>query len=338
TAKNSRGAPLMSLQERQPGQSRATDLLPLALGQYASSSAKVARKARVLSFSIILAVGGFFFVTIREGHGWGDDFSLYILHARNIAEGSSYQQTSYIYNPALATIGPQTYPPVFPFLLSPIYKLWGLNLTAMKMEIIAIFLLSLAAIFLAFRKYLPWPYLVALLAIIGFNPYIWQFKDNIVSDLPFLLFIYFGIFLINRVYETDSADRPRTYDALLTGLVIYLAYGTRSIGLALLLCLLAYDLLKNRKPTAFAIKVAVITGAFVVVQSVFLHSDRAYADQLGINLSGVFGRALGYTSELSGLLAGASHKVFRLPLIVAISGLAIIGYGAKVSRQITIFE
>jgi len=338
TARNSRLAPLTNSQERQPGQSRATGLLPLALGQYASSSAKVARTARILSFSIIMAVGGFFWATIREGHEWGDDFSLYILHARNIAEGVSYQQTGYIYNPALALIGPRTYPPVFPLLLSPIYKIWGLNLTAMKIEVVAIFLLSLAVIYLAFRKYLPWPYLVALLAIIGFNPYIWQFKDNIVSDLPFLSLIYFGIFLINRVYETDSTDRPRSYDALLVSMAIYLAYGARSIGLALLLCLLAYDLLKNRKPTAFAIKVVIITGTFFAIQSVFLHSDRAYADQLGIDLSGVISRAWGYTSELSFLLAGASHKVFRIPMVVAISGLAIIGYFTKVSRQITLFE
>src|SRR5262245_6699308 len=301
-------------------------------------TAKNSRMARVLSFSVILAVGGFFSATIREGHGWGDDFSQYILHARNIAEGVSYQQTGYIYNPALATLGPQTYPPVFPFLLSPIYKIWGLNLTAMKMGIVALFLLSLAAIFSAFRKYLPWPHLVALLAVIGFNPYIWQFKDNIVSDLPFLLLIYFGLFLINRVYETDRTDPPRTNDALLISLAIYLAYGARSIGLALLVCLLAYDLLKNRRPTAFAIKVAVITGTFVFVQSAFLHSDSAYADHLGINPSGVIGRVSEYTSELSGLLAGESNKVFRLSLVVAISGLAIVGYFTRVIRKITLFE
>jgi hypothetical protein len=218
-AKNSRVALLMSLQELQPGQSRATGLLPLALDQYASSSTKVAQTARILSFSIILAVGGFFLATIREGHGWGDDFSLYILHARNIAEGISYQQTGYIY-----------------------------------------------------------------------------------------------------------------------GLSIYLAYGARSIGLALLLCLLAYDLLKNRKPTAFAIKVAVTTGTLVAIQSVFPHSDSAYADQLGINLSGIIGRILEYSGELSGLLAGTSNKVFRLLLVVAISGLAIIGYFTKVNRQITFLE
>ncbi len=318
--------------------SRGIGYLALALGQHTNSSARVAGTVRILSFSIILAVGVFFSATIREGHVWGDDFSLYILHARNIAEGINYQQTGYIYNPTWAMVGPYTYPPVFPLLLSPIYKFSGLNLTVMKMEIVVIFLLSLITLFLAFRKYLPWPYLVALLAITGFNPYIWQFKDNIVSDLPFLLLVYFGLFLINRVYEADRPGRWLTFDALLISFTIYLAYGARSMGLVLLLCLLAYDLIKNRRPTAFAIKVAVLTGAFVTLQSVFLHSERAYADSLEISLSAAISHTWEYASELSGLLAGESHKALRLALFVATSGLALIGYFTRIRQQITYFE
>jgi hypothetical protein len=40
---------------------------------------------------IILAVGAFFLTTLKEGHNWGDDFGLYILHAKNIAQGINYR-------------------------------------------------------------------------------------------------------------------------------------------------------------------------------------------------------------------------------------------------------
>jgi hypothetical protein len=68
-----------------------------------------------------LAVGLFFVLTIRPGHVWGDDFSMYIRQAMNLADGTSYQDTGYLYNPITSGVGPRTYPPVFPLLLAPIY-------------------------------------------------------------------------------------------------------------------------------------------------------------------------------------------------------------------------
>ena len=41
---------------------------------------------RRLVLGLIALIGVFYLATIREGHRWGDDFSLYILHAKNIAE------------------------------------------------------------------------------------------------------------------------------------------------------------------------------------------------------------------------------------------------------------
>ncbi|MGH9843092.1 MAG: hypothetical protein ACREEM_30505 [Blastocatellia bacterium] len=113
--------------------------LAIALGQHADASETAARRSRRLAILTILLVGAFYLATIRQGHPWGDDFGMYISHARNIAEGTSYSQTGYIYNPD-AIIGPKTYPPVCPALLAPVYKLWGLNLAAMKVEIILVFL------------------------------------------------------------------------------------------------------------------------------------------------------------------------------------------------------
>jgi len=59
-----------------------------------------------------LFIGFIYITTIREGHNWGGDFSMYIHHAKNIAEGKSYQDTGYLYNPLNPSIGPKTYPPV----------------------------------------------------------------------------------------------------------------------------------------------------------------------------------------------------------------------------------
>jgi hypothetical protein len=68
----------------------------------------------------------------------------------------------------------------------------------MKVELILVFILLLSVIFMAFRDHLPWPSLLALIAVVGFNPYFWQFKDQIGSDLPFLLFTYLSLYLMDR--------------------------------------------------------------------------------------------------------------------------------------------
>src|SRR2546425_1210967 len=77
-------------------------------------------------------VGVFYLATIRDGQDWPDDFSQYIQHALNIAEGAPYAATGYIYNPHNPGIGPRTYPPGFPLLLAPVIKGFGLKLRPMR--------------------------------------------------------------------------------------------------------------------------------------------------------------------------------------------------------------
>ena len=85
---------------------------------------------KLIALSLILAIGLFYLSTIRDGHDWDGDHSMYIQHARNIVEGSDYRESGYIFNPSCPSWGPESYPPVFPLLLSPLYRLYGLNLKA----------------------------------------------------------------------------------------------------------------------------------------------------------------------------------------------------------------
>src|SRR6266851_6468514 len=65
--------------------------------------------------ALTVAIAALQLVTIRQGHDWGDDFAMYIAHARNLANGAPYAATGYIANPHNA-LGPAAYPPVFPVL------------------------------------------------------------------------------------------------------------------------------------------------------------------------------------------------------------------------------
>src|SRR5690348_17516098 len=182
----------------------------------------------------ILAIGIFYLATIRQGHDWGDDFSLYIQQAKNIAEGVSFTHTNYLHFSPY--VGPNAYPPIFPLFLAPIYKLFGLNLTAMKVGVILTFLITLLIFIQIIKNDLSQGLQLALITVIGLNPYFWDLKDQIMSDIPFLVPAYLSIYLVYRAYQSNVTGLNKFLFGLAIGVTFYLAYGTRPVGLILVAC------------------------------------------------------------------------------------------------------
>jgi len=278
----------------------------------------------------------FYLSTIRDGHGWGDDFSMYIQHAKNIAEGADYERSGYIYNPRYPSLGPKAYPPIFPLLLAPIYSAFGLNLNVMKIEVVGFFVLFLAIFFLAFKDELPFHYIGATIAIVGFNYYFWEFKDNVLSDIPFTLFAFLSLLLIQR------ADGPRFsvsqgLSAVMTGFFIYLSYGTRAFGVVLIPCLLIYEVMRFKRPTRFGIIATIISGILMLAQSIFVHGLGSYFDQLAINPRTLLLNLLWYGVTYDDIWYNGYSGTLHHLLSLLILGLAIIGYLSRL-RDITVFE
>jgi len=215
-------------------------------------------KEYIKIYAVILSLCLFYFLTIRDGHNFGGDFSMYIHHAKNIVDGTKYQDTGYIYNPSYPSLSPKSYPPIFPVLLAPIYYFFGLNLNAMKAELIIFFMLSLYVIFLNFKSKIPTIYLPLFIAIIGFNNYFWRFKDNVLSDIPFLLFTYFTLFSIAQGYKSYLEHRLKKIYPIIIGVLLYLSYGTRSIGIVLLPSIFIFELLRFKKLTKISVISSVI--------------------------------------------------------------------------------
>ena len=83
------------------------------------------RRASLLWLAIaLLLIAVWYALTLREGHAWGGDNAMYLLHARNLLSGMPYTDTGYLYNPASGRF-PVSYPPVFPLLLAPLVALFG---------------------------------------------------------------------------------------------------------------------------------------------------------------------------------------------------------------------
>jgi hypothetical protein len=285
---------------------------------------------------IIVVTGIFYLSSIREGHDWGDDFSMYISHAKNIAAGANYKDTGYIYNPFYPGVGPRAYPPVFPLLLSPIYKCYGLNLAPMKIESVAIFLLFLFLLYLVFKKELSFRYLAAMLLIIGFSPFFWNFKDIVASDVPFLFFLYLSFLVISRAYKKWPLSLVQY--SVIAGFFIYLAYGTRNIGVLLIPGLFLYEMIRFKRLTRFSIIATLVFCFFTILQSGLLYTDISYRDQFALESKVILRNLFLYTRAMSNIWDNGYNKIFKDIFFAIFSIFAFIGCAARIKRRITIFE
>jgi len=298
-------------------------------------------KKRVLLLVIlILAIGIFFISTIREGHRWAGDFSMYIHHAKNIVEGKPFGETGYIYNPHYPQLGPKTYPPVFPLLLAPIYTVFHLDLRPMKMEIIAFFMLALALLIIITYGEISFPYQILLISIIGLNPYFWDFKDYVLSDIPFLVFVYISLFLFHRTYTKGIHSKIRIFDALLIGMFMYLSFGTKTIGFVLIPSIVILDLIKERKISLHVIITIVIFSVFMILQTLLIHSDSDYFDQFfPFRPMYILQNIVIYTSSLAQFFDTGYHSLLWLRYVLFIIILTFAGFGYYYRlKSITVYE
>ena len=240
------------------------------------------RKILASPWTVYILIGvaaAFHVLTIRAGYKWEGDSALYMAHARNIATGHPYADTGYLFNPHVPLLSPRVYPPVFPLLLAPVYHFFGLNLFAMKTAGVVVFALFLLVLYRYTRKRLSAPELqLAVVAAVAFSPWVWVAKDLILSDLYFIFFAYAAILVLDRADMRDKLDRRQLLFALLSALIIYLAYGTRSLGLLLVPALVMSDVLRHRTLRGFTVVVTVLFVVFYMAQNAALDTDQSYLD------------------------------------------------------------
>ncbi len=305
---------------------------------------KINRTNDLLIAGIILAIGCFYVLTFRQTYILVDDSFLYLHHAKNIVLGISYKNTDYIHNPyypfPYLESPTGTYPPIFPLLLAPLYKYFGLNLWVMKIEMVVFFLGSLFLIYRYFESELPKPYAVVLIAVVGLNPYFWEFKECIMSDLPFLFFVFLTLNLIKSARQDAYPSKGRVvFYAILVGICLYLAYGTRSVGIILFLSFLIANILRWRKPTWFMVLVGLVFLSAAILQNLFVHHDVSYI----ANYKRPPFHMIPYMIKLNLKLLsrlwenGYEHKFYQV-LSLAINTLAFFGWGSKIKRSLTMAE
>lgn len=273
---------------------------------------------------LLAAIAVFQLATIRSGHVWGDDHALYMLHARALLEGRGYADTGFIYNPENPWYSTAVYPPGFPLLLLPVIAGFGLNLFAMKTLVVAFLVGTAAVLALLVRRDLPGPYSLVPVALLGFQPYLTDFKDNVLPDIPFVFFILLNLVLLHRLDERRPHGRAGVLLGLLAGVLLWYTIAVRTIGITLFGAI-ALGLLLRRRMPGIALLVCVAAAALLVAaQRELMPAASGYATQVATAVS-QRGIAL-YLPEPGKiqLLAGETFLLWQGPPTLVRNGIGVL--------------
>ncbi len=291
----------------------------------------------VLLAALIGALSAIHLATLRDGQEWGDDFSLYVAHARNLAEGRPYADTGYIYNPNNPVVSPRAYPPIFPLLLVPVYLVFGTNLMAMKAFAVVLFAAFLSVLVTVLRKRLPTSYVAACLTLFALNPYVWQHKDRLLSETPFMLFAYLALLWADKAAE-ESKRRTALFWGLAAGAVGYLAFGTRTVGAMLIPSVLLADWLRSRRIGIASIAFVLSFLVGVALQKSMLLVEGSYLDQIVFAPTLCARIALSLPRAFGGFFHNGYSDAARWVLFGCASALAAWGFGARLRKGATGYE
>jgi hypothetical protein len=285
--------------------------------------------------AVIIVIGLFHLATIRSGHRWGDDFALYLLHAKHLATGTGYHATDFVINPYVPIYSPLYYPPVYPAFLAMVYGFDRGDLYAFKLQQTCFVVLGLFVIAWYFRRSLPWPGIIAVVCIVGLNPQWWEYKDDLGSDFLFIVFLYICFTCIENLSRrygtalsehTPIATRTQLLWGLGLGCLLYLSYGTRSVAIAAAPALVLWALYRWRRLPVWVLATVATMGAGAVTQRLILGPDGYTSSLTAAIARTLVENAIGYTQTFFLIWDNGVSRAMRwaISVVMALIVFAVI--------------
>ncbi len=280
----------------------------------------------LLALLLLAAYAALTILTRRAAESWSSaDYGLYIMHARNLAEGLPYAQTGYVPNPGNAIISPAAYPFGYPLLLAVPFHLWGLDLGQLELVGCVALIAIVVATYALARNWLDARWALVAAIATGFVPQLVSLRDTISSDLAFTAWALLALWLHDRAKGLPGL-------ALLT-LVVGMAEATRSAGIALAAALILADLARRAPGWMQRIGSVALGMGLAIIGNKLLHADAAgtYLSYLGRIGEAPFAYLLhagqDYLIGLSYALGLSFGQLGNLVFLVVLLGSALIGWG-----------
>lgn len=165
----------------------------------------------------------------------GDNAS-YIINAKSLIERGNFYRLSSPDAPLdyKASVG-------LPLILVPVYLIFGVNFTFMKILILLMAIASVILIYLIFKETV-YPALAAIIALLfALNPYTLLFSSMIMTEIPFIFWSLVSFFFLNLMLRQKKI-KPLLI--IITAVAIFLSYLTRAVGIGFPVAVLLYMLIR----------------------------------------------------------------------------------------------
>jgi len=222
--------------------------------------------------------------TLTRGHEWGDDWASYVMQSQSILEGKVsgfIERNEFTIFESSFQIGPVAYPWGYPLILTPVIALKGIHALTLKLPGLFFFTGFLICFYFLTKDRFTRTESLLLVSLFAFNPTLVKFTDYILSDIPFLFFIFLGLYLITKL----KYSKP---NSLAIGAIIFLAFFTRTTGIILLVSFLAHQALcfyreqETRKTILTHTALVALSFSFlwVITSLIFPNGQGSYLAQL----------------------------------------------------------
>jgi len=147
---------------------------------------------------------------IQGGHSWGDDFASYIMQAKSLSKDTDAPYVEILEFRVLHStkkIGPNVYPWGYPSMLAALRTFCGDSIYCPKIANVLILGLTSVLIAIYSRRFIQckW-HVVALSALIVFNPYFVKVSQMVLSDIPALFLATLATFVFDRIKVNRLGD------------------------------------------------------------------------------------------------------------------------------------
>ena len=143
---------------------------------------------------------------------------------------------------------------------------------------------------------------------------------------------------MQRASARVDQNRFEIGNTLLVSVLVYFAYGTRTIGIALVVALIAADLLKFRRPSRFLISVLALTGVLIGAQTLLLTSPRGYVSAFHLSLHTIAVNSVYYGKMLSYVWANGFSKPVQIVVALMFTAAAAWGFLKSLRRDRSVKE
>ncbi len=257
---------------------------------------------------------------LNPGHDWGGDFALYISQAQAIVEGGTetlFEASKASCQGSYMRMNPDVYPVGYPLMLAPIYKYFGMNFIAFKLLTLICFLILMLTLVFYFIEALGYVEAIIILGLVATSNYFIKFSNNILADIPSMMFVWLGIFFFSRLKESDVKKIIIKYSIL--SAILVCAYQTKTLSISVAGAFILHDFIRYfQRKIGFKIlflKMFVFLSIFLSI-NVLIHlnypsSSSGYLAQLlPINPKSILDNISYYTDSLNWFLYNSNFFIF----------------------------